>query len=250
MNNKEAVKTTEEICMMLKKMKLSGMADELNKQTENPNIDLIPFDQRISKIVEAEWDTRYNNKLARYLKKARLRYPDASLDESIYEPDRELDTNAIEGLLDCAWIEKGRNLIITGKCGGGKSYFSNVLAINALRQFKTVRYTKARELIQLLEKADLENRYIEELKILSTVDLLIMDDFGLMTLDFEKCRYLFEIIDSREGRKSIIVVSQLPVNAWYSLFQDNTYADACLDRLVDKAYRLEFNGKNMRNPTL
>lgn len=72
MNNKEAVKTTEEICMMLKKMKLSGMADELNKQTKNPNIDLIPFDQRISEIVEAEWDTRYNNKLARYLKKQDL----------------------------------------------------------------------------------------------------------------------------------------------------------------------------------
>ena len=75
-----------------------------------------------------------------------------------------------------------------------------------------------------------------------------MDDFGLMELDFEKCRYLFELIDAREGRKSIIVVSQLPVNSWYSLFKDNTYADACLDRLVFKAYRLEFNGKNMRNP--
>ena len=32
------------------------------------------------------------------------------------------------------------------------------------------------------------------------------------------------------------------------LFADNTYADACLDRIVHKAYRLELNGKNMRNP--
>ena len=34
----------------------------------------------------------------------------------------------------------------------------------------------------------------------------------------------------------------------YDLFADNTYADACLDRMVHKAFRLELNGKNMRNP--
>jgi len=43
-------------------------------------------------------------------------------------------------------------------------------------------------------------------------------------------------------------VSQLPVKSWYELFADSTYADACLDRMVPKAYRLELNGKNMRNP--
>ena len=85
---------------------------------------------------------------------------------------------------------------------------------------------------------------------LSKIDLLIIDDFGLMELDLNKCRNLFEVIDSREGRKSIIVVSQFPVSAWYSMFSNSTYADACLDRLVHNSYRVEFNGRNMRNPNL
>ncbi len=76
----------------------------------------------------------------------------------------------------------------------------------------------------------------------------MLDDFGLMPLDPNVCRNLFELIDSREGRKSTIVISQLPLKDWFGIFKDNTYADACLDRLVSKAYRLEFNGKNMRNP--
>ena len=50
------------------------------------------------------------------------------------------------------------------------------------------------------------------------------------------------------GKRSFVL--SILVNSWYSLFKDNTYADACLDRLVFKAYRLEFNGKNMRNPNL
>ena len=53
------------------------------------------------------------------------------------------------------------------------------------------------------------------------------------------------------GRKeSICRTTQLPVSSWYSLFKDATYADSCMDRLVHNAYRLDFRGKNMRNPSL
>ncbi len=70
--------------------------------------------------------------------------------------------------------------------------------------------------------------------------------FDQMPLDFDSCRRLFEILDSREARKSTIVVSQIPVKGWYELFQNDTYADVCLDRLTTNAFRLEFNGIDMR----
>ena len=85
------------------------------------------------------------------------------------------------------------------------------------------------------------------LQIAEYSDLLIIDDFGLMNLDVEKCRHLFEILDSRERRKSTVIVSQIPVKEWYDLFKDCTYADACLDRVLCKAYRLEFKGESLRN---
>ena len=68
-----------------------------------------------------------------------------------------------------------------------------------------------------------------------------------MNLDVEKCRHLFEILDSRESRKSTVIVSQIPVKELYDLFKDCTYADACLDRVLCKAYRLEFKGESLRN---
>ena len=70
-----------------------------------------------------------------------------------------------------------------------------------------------------------------------------------MELDLDKCRDLFEVVDSRDSRKSTMIVSQLPVKAWYELFADYTYADACMDRLVHRAYRLDLKGKNMRSPS-
>lgn len=238
-----------QLCERLRQMKLSGMAEALEIQLLNPNSDLTGFDARFESIINYEWELRFNKKFSRFLKKATLKYPQADLDESIYEPDRMLDTVSIEQLSTCHWIEEGRNLIITGATGAGKSYLANALCIAALRQFKSARYIRANTLMNELDQARIKSAYLDYINQMAQLELLVIDDFGLMELDLDKCRDLFEVIDSRDSRKSTMFVSQLPVQAWYELFADSTYADACLDRMVHKAYRLELKGKNMRNPT-
>ena len=237
------------LCSRLRQMRLSGMADAFEAQIKNPNSGLDGFDYRFETIVNHEWELRFNKKLSRFLKKATLRYPQADFDETIYESDRLLDTASIEKLSTCGWVEDGRNLIITGATGAGKSYLANALCIAALRQFKTARYIRANTLMNELDQARVKSEYLEYVNHVASLDLLVIDDFGLMDLDLDKCRDLFEVIDCRDARKSIMVVSQLPVKSWYELFADNTYADACLDRMMHKAYRLELNGRNMRNPS-
>ena len=237
-----------ELCTKLRSMKMSGMAEAYEEQVKNPNSDLTGFYDRFSNIVNHEWELRFNKKFNRYLKKATLRYPQASFDDSIYEPDRMLDTETIELLSTCKWLDDGRNLLITGATGAGKSYISNALCIAAIRQFKTVKYIRANTMMSEMDQARIKGTYLDYVKCMSQLDMLVVDDFGLMDLDIDKCRDFFEVIDSRDNRKSTVVVSQLPVKSWYDLFADNTYADACLDRIVHRAFRLELNGKNMRNP--
>lgn len=158
-----------------------------------------------------------------------------------------LDIRVIEELSKCEWIDHGKNLIITGKTSSGKSYLANALCISALRQFKTVKYIKASQLINELSKAEKLDNYQEVLNQYAAYDLLAVDDFGLMNLDINKCRNLFEVFDSRDPHKSILVISQIPVASWYDMFLEHTYAEACLARLLSEAYRLEMNGRNMRN---
>lgn len=71
--------------------------------------------------------------------------------------------------------------------------------------------------------------------------------WGLTPGIFE-CGDLFEVLDTRDGRKSTVVISQFPVSTWFDMFADNTYSDACLTRITDKhhTYRLEMNGIDMR----
>ena len=152
----------------------------------------------------------------------------------------------IENLQTCKWIDEPKNLLITGSAGAGKTHIANAFCITALHQLRTVKYIRANTLLQQSEKARKTNSSYEYTNGMSSYDLLVIDDFGLMELDLEKCRDLFEIIETRDSRKATMIVSQLPVANWWDLFKDSTYADACLSRMTAKAYRLECNGKDMR----
>lgn len=239
----------DDLYMKLKRMRFSGMADELKRECEDPNIDLKSAEDRIELLVNAEWNQRRSKKFNRLLRRSCLKYPGACFDESIYEPDRDLDPDALKELEKCQWINEGRNLLITGPTGTGKTWIACALAITAMKNDHSVRYSKASLLMNEMKRIKLlddPEEIRKELNFLCTVDLLIIDDFGLMSLDIESCRSLFEILDGREARCATAVISQLPVKDWYDLFENDTYADACLDRLICRAYRLEFNGIDMR----
>ena len=232
----------------LKSVRVPGMARALESQLKDPNADLNTFMERISQLIDAEWQARADKRFNRLMKEAHLRYPTADLDETIYRPERRLDTQTIERLSTCHWIDEGKNLIVTGSSASGKTYLINAICITAMRQSRHVRYIKANTLMSEMEQARIKSTNLDYLNRLTHLDLLVIDDFGLMDLDLDKCRDLFEVLDSRDGRKSTVVISQFPVSSWFDMFSDNTYADACLTRITDKhhTYRLEMNGINMR----
>nr|WP_287082712.1 hypothetical protein [Blautia sp. LMAG:36] len=63
---------------------------------KDPNADLNTFMERMTAMVDAEWQARADKRFNRLMKEAHLRYPVADLDETIYRPERQLDTQIIE----------------------------------------------------------------------------------------------------------------------------------------------------------
>jgi len=95
-----------------------------------------------------------------------------------------------------------------------------------------------------ISKAD--NSYLKELNKLEKTDLLILDDFGLQSIEGPNRLLLLEIMEDRYDRQSTIIASQLPVENWHEVFDDNTVADAILDRLIHRAHRIALKGESMR----
>jgi DNA replication protein DnaC len=94
-----------------------------------------------------------------------------------------------------------------------------------------------------LELAHGDGSFARLFRMLTKVDLLILDDLGPDRLNAGQRRDLMEIVEERHCRSSTLIASQLPVKAWHDLIGEPTFADAILDRIVHNAYRLELEGQ-------
>lgn len=240
--------TIDEMKIYLNEMSLSTMSLKLDEQIKDPNIGLKSADERIIDMVSAEYLARYSKKIKTELKKSNIKYPGADPSDLIVGPDREMDKLVFDKLITCGFIDEKKNLILTGPCGCGKTWIACAIGVKAATQLKTVRYFSTSKLVTTLRtKANMDDgSYARMLDSLAKLDLLILDDVGMMELDLRSCRVFFELLDSRDQNGSIIFISQYPVKKWYSLFESATYADASLSRATGGAYRLDIKGKDFR----
>ena len=230
----------------LSSMKLRAMEHEYRRQIELPANTALSFHERLGMMVDAEWLAKANNRLQRFLREANLREPSASLEDLNFNVNRGLDKAVIARLADCAWIKDGRNLIVTGATGTGKTYLISAFGNASCRKSLRVRSYRVNRLLTDLAIGRGDGSYNRLLNELKKPDLLILDDFGMTTLDPNACRDLLELVDDRHSTKSIAISAQLPVAKWHGVFEDATIADAVLDRLVNNAYRIELKGPSLR----
>ena len=234
------------LCDRLRRMKFSAMATALEDMLLDPLSPNRTFEEKITDLINSEWNKRTEKRFLKLLSKANLKFTDAAFDDKIKNPERNIDMQLFSRLITCDWIREGRVLIITGKTGTGKSYLACAFAIFAMRKDYSAFYVSANRLQEMADLADREGEFLSFCDKMTKVDLLIIDDFGLMTLDSTKCMRLFTILDAREKRKATLVTSQIPVKDWYETFSDMTYADACLDRLAKGSFRIALEGPSLR----
>jgi DNA replication protein DnaC len=229
----------------LGQMRLYGMLRAFKTSMEPGIKKNFTVDEFIAHLVESEWDDRYNRRLQRLIKQASFRYQ-ASLEEVIFSTVRNIDKNQILRFSDCNWIKKGENIIITGATGVGKSFIASALGNCGCINGFSVYYSNVLKLFLELNYAQAEGTYIKRMEKLKKMDVLIIDDFGLKTMDSNNRLMLLELIEDRHSIKSVVIASQVPVNKWHDVIGDSTIADAICDRIIHNSYRIELKGESMR----
>ena len=230
----------------LSEMRLAAMHGEYCRQTDLPQTTSLSFDDRFAMVVDAEWTDRKNRQLKKLLKNAVLRIQDACLEDLDYSPEHHLSKEIVGRLADGHWIREGRTILVTGPTGTGKTYSLCAFGNAACRQGFKVRYYRVNRLLSDLSVSQGDGTYNKVMQDLKKIDVLILDDFGMTVLSPASSRDLLEVIDDRIGVKGTIMAAQLPVSHWHGVFEDNTIADAVLDRVVNNAYRFDLKGSSKR----
>jgi len=242
MNNNQTIEK-------LKKMRINAMAELHLQHVKNNQLTDVTPDDYLALLTDHEWEERQNKKIQRLLKQAGFRQK-ASLAEVSYSESRNLDKNMFQRLSLLDFIERKENIIFTGPSGVGKSYLAQALGHQACMMEYKVFYTITSRLFKRFKLSRVDGTYMKELNKLSKMDLLILDDFGLQSLDKHDRETLMDIIDDRYNQKSTIVSSQIPVSVWYDIIGEGTIADAILDRLINSSHRIDLNGDSLRKGIL
>ncbi|MFT4584795.1 MAG: DNA replication protein DnaC [Gammaproteobacteria bacterium] len=229
----------------LKEMKLSGMALAFEEQLQRADYNDLSFNERLGFLVEREHSVRANRQLTYRLRRAQLKLH-ASIEDLDQRVPRGLDKSFINELARSRFINDHLNVLITGPTGVGKTYLACAIAHSACRNGFSARYLRVPRLLTDLTIARGDGTWSKVLAQLAKTDLVILDDWGLATLDAEQRRDLLDILDDRHGLRSTVVTSQLPVKQWHEIIGDPTLADAILDRLVHNAYTINLKGESMR----
>jgi DNA replication protein DnaC len=229
----------------LRQMRMYGMHDAFKTSLENTLKEQMTQDQFIFHLVSSEWDNRKNRAVERAVKAASFRY-NATLEDIDYTFERGLDRNQVERLAALEFVRDHRDLFITGPTGTGKSYLATALGNKACQGGFRVFYAGTNKLISLLKIAKAKGTILGELKRIERADLLILDDFGMQTLDSQGRAIMMEIVEDRHGKHSTLITSQVPVKEWHDVIGERTVADAILDRIVHHALRVELSGESIR----
>lgn len=233
----------------LKAMRFSAMAAELERQMGDPSAySQMGFEERLSLLVDAEWNCRQNNKLLRCIREARFATPGAVIEDVEYHEDRHLDKAQILRFASCTFIEENHHIIFKGASGSGKTFLACALGNAACRRLKSVRYIRLPELLEELALAQAAGELKKTIKTYQKYDLLILDEWLIRCLTPQESYSLLEVIEARCNKGAMIFCTQYEPGDWYERLHPNSdersaIAEAILDRILHNSYEILIDGK-------
>jgi DNA replication protein DnaC len=156
------------------------------------------------------------------------------------------DRRVLQELSSLRFIEAHRNVVILGPVGVGKTFVASALGHLACRSAFNVRFHRADVLLRLLRQSRLDNSREALMLELSTVDLLIVDDFALEPMSRDESRDVYQLFVERTARAATIITSNRDTVDWLALFDDALLGQSAVDRFKNNAYDLVIDGQSYR----
>ena len=229
----------------LKQLRLSGILETLdarNRQAIDGKWSYVEF---LSRLLEDEVERRGQKQLQLRLRRATLNTT-KTLETFDFTFNPSINRQQILALAACDYVREHRNLLVCGPTGVGKSHIAQALGQEACRQGFKVLFINTNKMLQHLNGGRADGSWERRLNTYLRPDLLILDDFGLKPLQPPAPEDLYDIVNERYERGSILLTSNRAPSEWPDLFHDPLLASAGLDRLLHRAEVVILRGDSFR----
>jgi DNA replication protein DnaC len=230
----------------LRQLRLGGIAIVLETRLHQAQTEAMAPIDLISCLVADELTRRGDRLLERRRKQAAFRDPQKTLDHFDFNFNPKMNRSLVFDLATCAFIGKREDALFLGPGGTGKSHLAQAIGQAAIQQGYRVLYREAHVLLDELAGAVVDGTRKEFMETLTTVPLLIVDDFGMRKLPLTAAEDLLEIVMRRYERASTLLTSNRPVEDWGKLLGDVAAVTAMLDRILHHGHVLKCGPRSWR----
>ncbi len=240
----------EKILEALGTLRLHELRRTLQAALETPT----PNDDRLLwlwGLLEPQVRQRVESRIERRVREARL--PERKTFEAFDFPFQPtLDRNLIMELATLRFIDQGRNVLLAGMSGTGKSHIAKALALTACTANRRVFYTTSAEMLSRLNASLADGTLMRTaIKPYLRAELLLIDEVGLEQVerkDAYRSGLMQKVLLPRYNeRRSTIITSNIPWENWGEYLDDHLGATAIIDRLLHHSCVIVINGPSYRD---
>ena len=200
--------------------------------------------QMLEQLVQSEAAERSRRSLERRLRLSGIKSFKPMADFDWAWPTK-IERDVIERALTLDFLQEGRNLVLVGTNGLGKTMIAQNIGHAAVMAGSSVLFRSAPALLEELHRQSPEGRR-RKLRGYAGVGLLCIDEVGYLSFDDKAADLLYEVINRRYERKSVIVTTNRPFKEWNEVFPNATCIATLLDRLLHHADVTVIEGDSYR----